>query len=159
MVFFSSMCSTYIHRLTDILGHVHYIVIWRINVCSDARRGHGHGDAKEKKKPILLIISPAVSQQTLNTELKKKKGNYSRQEEEKQQFWQSCADNFPRADLAKQATSVELQRQPLGCLGCFSFDVLQLTLCRQRNLVCSAHCNNSDPSAQARRWILISKLK
>ena len=58
-------------------------------------------------------LSP-VSQRTLNTEAKKKKGDYNRQEEEERRFCQSCVDNFPGADLAKEAASVELQRQPLG---------------------------------------------
>lgn len=83
-------------------------------------------DTGTKRKNTLLIISPAVSQETLNTEAEKK-GNYNRQEEERQQFWQSCVDNFPRADLVREATSVELQRQPLGCSGCLRSDVLQST--------------------------------
>ena len=84
-------------------------------------------DVGTKRTYTSLIISLAVSQQTLNTEARRKKGEYNRQEEEKQQFWQSCVDNFPGADLAKEATSVELQRQPLGRSGCFSSDVPQST--------------------------------
>lgn len=101
------------------------------------------GDTKRERPAHYLPPS-----QSTNTKHrgKEEKGNYNRQEDEKQQFWQSCADNFPGADLAKEATSVELRRQPLGCLGCFSSDVLQSTsLCRRSNLVCSARCERQQP--------------
>ncbi len=84
-------------------------------------------DEGTKRKNTLLIIILTVSQQTLKHRSEEKKGNSNRQEGEKQQFWQSCVDNFPGADLAKEATSVELQRQPPGRSGCFSSDVLQST--------------------------------
>lgn len=55
-----------------------------------------------ERKNTLLIISPSQSANTKHRG-KEKKGNYNRQEEEKQQFWQSCVDNFPGADLAKKS--------------------------------------------------------
>ncbi len=63
--------------------------------------------------------SLSLHSQSANTKHRgeEKKGNYNRQEEEKQQFWQSCVDNFPGADLAKEATSVELPTTAIGVFG------------------------------------------
>lgn len=112
-------------------------------LCCREKGGHGHGDKKKEYPPHYFSYS-----QSANTKHrgKEKKGNYNRQEEERQQFWQSCVDNFPRADLVKEATSVELQPQPLGCSGSFCSDVLQSTFFFyvHSNLVCSACCKDSD---------------
>lgn len=119
------------------------VPLWSIKVRGSAKRGHECGDKKKEHPPHYLPHSQSANTKHRSEE---KKGNYNRQEEEKQQFWQSCVDNFPGADLAKEATSVELQRQLLGCSGCFSSDVLQSTfLCRRSNLVCSAPCEDTLP--------------
>lgn len=99
------------------------VILWSLNVCGSAKGGQ-RGDKKTEHPPHYL-----PHRQSANTKHRseEKKGDYNRHEEEKQQFWQSCVDNFPGADLAKEATSVELQRQLLGCSGCFSSDVLQST--------------------------------
>lgn len=79
--------------------------------CVTAKGGHGREDKKTQRPTHYL--SPRQSANTQHRS-EKKKGDYNRQEEEKRHFCQSCVDNFPGADLAKEAASVEHQRQPLG---------------------------------------------
>lgn len=79
------------------------IILGSVNLCGSAKGEHGRRD-----KNCSLSLRQSVSKHWTSVQ-RQKKGDYDRNKKKgKQQFWHSCVDNFPGADLAKQATSVEL---------------------------------------------------
>lgn len=113
---------------------------------------------QKERAPDSLSVSQSVSKQETQTKRKKRQRQQTRRGAALQ-FRQSCVDNFPGADLVKEAISGVLLQWPFGCSDCFRSDALPSVvffLCRQQK-TSSVHCEDGDlqpwnPSAQALWW-------